>query len=74
MGRNKRYSKWRVSRRSKIQNKTVYNGYFKADEETKAAHASDTLARALIADGEKNHNLNFPKDEIEVWAEKVNYK
>jgi hypothetical protein len=66
----KRDSKWYASRWSKIQCKMIYNGYFKADEETKAAYESDTLARALIADGRENHKLNFPNDETEVWAEK----
>jgi hypothetical protein len=46
--------------------------YFK-DEET-AAHATDTLARKLMANGEKNHKLNFPDDNTEVYAEKVNYQ
>ena len=63
--------KWEVRRWSKIQGKTILNGYFKVDEEIKAAHASDTLARALISNGE-DHKLNFPNDEIEVWA-KVTY-
>ena len=61
-------SKWQVSRRSKIERKTIHNGYFNANEETKAAHASDTLARTLIANGENGYKLNFPDDETEVWA------
>ena len=71
---NKSHSKWQVSRWSKIQGKTIYNGRYNRNEETKAAHASDTLAKELIADGEENHKLNFLNDETEVWAEKVNYK
>jgi len=65
----KRDSKWKVIRRSKIQGKPVCNGCFNRDEKMKAAHASDTLARALMKNGEK-HKLNFPNDETEVWKEK----
>jgi len=63
-------SKWKASRWSKIQGKTVDNGYFDADEETKAAHASDTLAREFINNGEEGHKLNFSDDETEVWPKK----
>merc|ERR1712098_856582 len=38
------------------------------DEET-AAHASDTLARKLMKNGEKGHKLNFPDDSTEVYPE-----
>merc|ERR1711964_659436 len=58
-----------MGRRSKIQGKPVCNGCFNRDEKMKAAHASDTLARALMKNGEK-HKLNFPNDETEVWKEK----
>merc|ERR1712058_159693 len=58
------YKTWNVQRWSKIEKKPVYNGNYK-DEET-AAHASDTLARKLIANGEKGHKLNFPDDNTEV--------
>merc|ERR1712098_1012827 len=57
-----------AERRSKAENKAVYIGYF-GNEET-AAHASDTLARKLMENGEQNHKLNFPDDHIEVYAEK----
>merc|ERR1712098_502423 len=41
------------------------------DDEETAAHASDTLARKLIKNGEQNHKLNFPGDHNEVYpAEK----
>ena len=60
-------AKWYAYRRSKNEKKTVYNGSF-TDEET-AAHASDTLARKLIANGETHHKLNFPDDDTEVYAE-----
>ena len=68
------YSNWEVQRWSKIQGKNIHNGYFDRNEETKAAHASDTLARALISNGEAGHKLNFPNEQYEVWPEKVNYK
>merc|ERR1712098_779845 len=48
---NKRREEWRAERWSKKERKPVYHGTYK-DEET-AAHASDTLARKLIANGEK---------------------
>ena len=41
------------------------------DNEVTAAHASDTLARKLIANSEEGHNLNFPNDDSEVFPEKV---
>merc|ERR1711964_714263 len=63
-------SRWLVSRRSKIQRKTIYNGTFNSDLETKAAHASDTLAKKLKKNGENGHELNFPNDEREVRTEK----
>jgi len=63
-------SKWKVWRRSKVQGKNVFGGSFNRDEEIKAAHASDTLARALNESGEIEYKLNFPNDETEVWAEK----
>merc|ERR1712098_519141 len=66
-------SRWVAYRRSKTEKKTVYNGTYK-DEET-AAHASHTLARKLIVNGEKDHKLNFPDDATEVnpETEKENY-
>jgi hypothetical protein len=57
-------SKWRAYRWSKNENKLFHNGVYK-NEET-AAHASDTLARKLIANGEKHHKLNFSDDDTEV--------
>merc|ERR1712098_1026376 len=36
-----------------------------------AARASDTVARKLIAKGEKDHKLNFPNDETEMYPEKT---
>merc|ERR1712098_596252 len=65
---SKRDENWYVQRRSRDTKKAVYNGYYK-DEEI-AAHASDTLARKLMNNGEKKHKLNFPDDHTEVWAEK----
>merc|ERR1712098_361031 len=50
---SKRDARWVAQRRSKNEKKVVHNGTYK-DEET-AAHASDTLARKLIANGEKGH-------------------
>merc|ERR1712034_147787 len=40
------------------------------DEEA-AAHASDTLARKLISNGEKGHKLNFPHNDSEVYAKRT---
>jgi hypothetical protein len=54
---NEPKGKWRASRYSKIEKKLVYNGHYK-DEKT-ATHASDTLARKLMKNGEKNHKLNI---------------
>ena len=62
---------WRVTRRSKNEERLLYNGKYK-NEET-AAHASDTLARNLIANGEKGHKLNFPDDHTEVFTEVTQY-
>ena len=59
--------KWVTSRRSKQTKKLFYNGNYK-DEET-AAHASDTLAKKLIENGEKGHKLNFPDDDTEMYPE-----
>merc|ERR1712098_275667 len=61
--------KWQVSRRSNSEKKMVHNGTYK-DEET-AAHASDTLARTLMANGEHNHRLNFSDDDLEVYGKKA---
>merc|ERR1712098_436082 len=47
---NKERSKWYVQRQSKNEKKLLSNGTYK-DEDT-AAHASDTLARKLIENGE----------------------
>merc|ERR1712098_379700 len=62
---NNRDARWCVYRYSKNEKKKVTNGQYK-DEET-AAHASDTLAKTLIANGEKGHKLNFPDDHTEVY-------
>jgi hypothetical protein len=65
-------SKWEAQRHSKLQKKIIHNGSY--DNEKTAAHASDTLARKLMTNGEQGHKLNFPKDGIEVFAEeKLNY-
>jgi hypothetical protein len=61
-------SKWCVSRRSRNEHKVIHNGSYK-NEET-AAHASYTLARKLMQNGEQNHKLNFPYDDIDVFPEK----
>jgi hypothetical protein len=64
---NKARSNTEVKRHSKTEHKDISNGYYR-NEET-AAHASDTLARKLIANGEHNHKLNFPDDGTEVHTE-----
>jgi len=70
---NKSQERWRAERRSKHEKKNVYNGTTYKDEET-AAHASDTLARKLMANSEKDHKLNFPDDYTEVYSDqKTNY-
>jgi len=65
---NKNMSKWRAQRHSKTDNKTISNGCYN-DEET-AAHASDTLARKLMENGEQIHKLNFPDDHTETLSKK----
>merc|ERR1712034_47634 len=56
-----------MGRYSKHEKKLIYNGIYNIKET--AAHASDTLARELIANGEQGHRLNFSDDEIEVFPE-----
>jgi hypothetical protein len=58
--------KWNVQRWSKNENKMVYNGTY-GDEET-AAHASDTLARKLMKNGEQEHKLNFTDNYTKVYS------
>jgi len=65
--------KWAAYRWSKKEKKNVFNGYDYKDEET-AAHASDTLARKLIANGENNLKLNFPDDHTVYPEKKTGYK
>merc|ERR1712098_113358 len=62
---HKRDSKWYVQRWSKNENKHVFNGYY--DDEETAAHASDTLARIIMENGEQKLNLNFPDDLTKVY-------
>merc|ERR1712098_451564 len=64
-------ARWFAYRHSKNEKKTVANGTHK-NEET-AAHASDTLAKKLIANGETGHKLNFPDDYTEVYPEELMY-
>merc|ERR1712098_341177 len=59
---------WLAKRWSKNEKKTITNRTYKVEET--AAHASDTLARTLINNGEKGHQLNFPDDDTEVYPEK----
>merc|ERR1712098_455747 len=59
--------RWKVQRWSKSENKVLYNGSY--NNEKTAAHASDTLARKLMEDGEQRHKLNFPDDHTEVYTE-----
>jgi len=56
---------WKVQRLGKYENKMFYNGSY--DDEETAAHASDTLARKLMQNGEQNHKLNFPDDRTVVY-------
>jgi len=62
---NKKDSKWRVTRWSKTENKSLHNGYY--DNEKTAALASDTLARKLAENDGQNHELNFPDEYIEIY-------
>merc|ERR1712098_71980 len=62
---------WDAYRHSKNEKRNVTNGAYK-DEET-AAHASDTLARQLMTNGERRHKLNFPDDHTEVYPEIVKF-
>jgi predicted transcriptional regulator len=57
--------KWGVSRRSKKENKMIFNGCY--DDEKRAAHASDTLARKLMENGKQNLKLNFFDDHTELY-------
>merc|ERR1712098_981519 len=61
--------KWRPQRHSKYERKMIYNGNY--DNEETAARASDTLARKLMANGEKVHKLNFPDDDIDVFPDRA---
>jgi hypothetical protein len=71
IGVNFRYdfkrSNWQAHRRSKHDKKVIYNGSY--DNEEAAAHASDTLARKLMENGEQCHKLNFPDDNTDVFSE-----
>merc|ERR1712098_17867 len=64
---NKTNSKWKVQRWSRTENKAVSNGCY--DDEESAAHASDTLAKKLMENGELNRILNFPEDHTEFYRE-----
>jgi hypothetical protein len=65
-------SKWQAQRRSKKNGKKVVsNGYY--GDEANAAHASDTLAKKLMENGENGHKLNFPDNNIEVSREEKRY-
>merc|ERR1712098_897069 len=61
-------SKWRANRYSKNEKRKICYGCY--DNEVTAAHASDTLARKLMENGEKLHKLNFHDDYTEVFPEK----
>merc|ERR1712034_291799 len=69
---NNKISKWRASRYSKNEKKIMYIGDYK--DEDIAAHASDTLARKLIANDKQKLKLNFPDDETEVRPKPRNTK
>merc|ERR1712098_13840 len=64
---NEKKSKWSAQRRSKNENRVITNGFY--DNSEKAAHASDTLARKLMENGEQKLKLNFPDDHTEVHRE-----
>merc|ERR1712034_261845 len=52
---------------SKHERKIIHGGYY--DNEETAGHASDSLARKFMANGEQSHKLNFPDDDTEVFFE-----
>jgi len=66
---NKKLAKWGAQRYSKIEKKLIFNGYSYGTEE-ESAHASDTLARKFIGNGEQGHKLNFPDDNTELHKRK----
>merc|ERR1712034_146468 len=43
------------------------------DNEDTAGHASDTLARKFMKNGEQGHKLNFPDDYTEVYPEEQRF-
>merc|ERR1712034_251795 len=49
----------------------VSGGWY--DNEETAAHASDTLARKLLKNGEQDHKLNFPNDKTDVRPDEKTY-
>merc|ERR1712098_403192 len=63
---NKNKPKWYVQRWSKYESKNVFGGCY--DNEKTAAHASDTLARKFMKNGEQKLKLNFPDDHTEVYV------
>merc|ERR1712098_672018 len=69
---SKKRNRWVSGRWSKTEKKYLINGAHR--EEDTAAHASDTLARNLMANGDRNFKLNFPDDSIEVHANKLQTK
>merc|ERR1711925_22152 len=56
----------KVQKRAK---KSIYFGIFYNEKEETAAHASDTLAKRLMADGNQNLKLNFPDVDTEADLE-----
>ena len=64
--------RWFAQRHSKLQKKMIRNGVY--DNEETAAHASDTLARKLMANGEQGHKLNFLNEYTEVFREINNFE
>merc|ERR1712098_52813 len=61
-------SKWRAQKYSKHEKKMIHFGFYENEE--RAARASDTLARKLMANGEQAHKLSFPDGDTEVFPEK----
>jgi len=68
----KSHLKYCAQRRSKHDKKNLFNGCY--DDEETAARASDTLARILMENNEKDHKLNFPDDDTEVYPEEKKFK
>jgi hypothetical protein len=65
-----KHKRWGAQRLSKTEKTLLSNGTYRNEEA--AAHASDTLARQLIENGEQGHRLNFPDTEVDLEEQQKN--